>query len=80
MSTQLPVDLTDTRFEIGRVFEIRGYGYPMIVTGIDRGNRKLLYITLMPAVQVGISWKTFGAMDVTFPEDIAEANIVSRVF
>lgn len=73
------MDLDQRRFEVGRVFEIQNYNYPMIVIGVDRGNRDFCYINLMPAVEVEGSWKTFGAMTVSLPEDLADQYFVKRL-
>jgi hypothetical protein len=54
--------------EIGQVYEVKGYGYPMLVERIDRLAPMIVKsVTLRPATQVDGVWRTFGTLDLQIP-------------
>jgi hypothetical protein len=54
--------------EIGQVYEVKGYGYSMLVERIDRlAPMVVRSVTLRPATQVDGVWRTFGMFELQIP-------------
>jgi hypothetical protein len=66
--------------EIGQVYEVKGYGYPMLVERMDRMIPLIVKsVTLRPATQVDGVWRTYGMFELQIPGSRVGEQLVKKI-
>jgi len=53
-------------YQIGQVFEVHGYGYPLIVTSVDAIGHNPS-VTFMPAAKTDSGWRSYSSFSLQVP-------------
>ncbi len=66
--------------EIGQVYEVKGYGYPMVVERMDRMVPVIVKsVTLRPATKVDGVWRTYGMFELQIPGSLVGEQLVKKI-
>ena len=62
-----PIDISNVHaYQIGQVFEIHGYNYPLIVMSVDAGGYNPS-VTFMPAAKTDSGWRSYSSFSLMIP-------------
>ena len=61
------IDMSNVHaYQIGQVFEIHGYSYPLIVTSVDAIGHNPS-VTFMPATKTDSGWRSYSSFSLQVP-------------
>jgi hypothetical protein len=67
------------QIKIGLVYEVAGYGYPMLVERLDTLGDSIRSVTFRPATQVAGVWRTYGTFDLQIPCSLLGKKLVKKI-
>ena len=65
-------------YQIGQVFEVHGYSYPLIVTSVDAKGHNTS-VTFMPAAKTDCGWRSYSSFSLQVPSCQLSRSISKQV-
>lgn len=68
-----------SQITIGSVYEIAGYGYPLMVERMESIGASLRSVTFRPATQVSGVWRTYGTFELQIPGSLLGKSLIKKI-